>query len=123
MVGQLLDILASIPQRWQLQWEYLQAVKQVLTQFPGSHCLVWHAVGSGNDPNIGFEFAVRANPHKTAGFKNTQQLYLQLDGHLGNFIKKQRTATGALKVPLMLACRSGEAAFFMTEHFALDQLR
>jgi len=54
---------------------------------------------------------------------HAQQLDLQVQRHLGDFVQEQRAARGAFEEALVLAVGAGEAALLVAEDLALDQVR
>src|SRR6185437_13114294 len=54
-------------------------------------------------------------------FQDTQQLGLCADGHLADFIEKDRAVVGGLELANLLLRRAGERAFLVTEQLTLQQ--
>ena len=53
--------------------------------------------------------------------QDAQQLGLQLQRNVANFIQEQRAPMRKFHAPEFLADRAGESAFFMSEQFAFQQ--
>src|ERR1700682_723647 len=52
----------------------------------------------------------------------TQQLNLELQRQLSDFIQKYRSAFGCLNLPLLVSCRPGKCALGVTEQFRLQEV-
>ena len=61
-------------------------------------------------------------PFKLAILNNPQQLCLELQGQLSDFIKKNGGAVGDLKPPQVPGMSAGEGSFLMTEQLALYKI-
>jgi hypothetical protein len=64
-----------------------------------------------------------ADTHETVGLQHPQQLHLQRRRHLRDLVEKQRAAVGAFEESKVLAVGACEAAAFVAEDLAFDQLR
>src|SRR5215470_18865562 len=53
--------------------------------------------------------------------KNTQELRLHRDGHIANFVEKQRAAFGLFELPHVTRTGTSKRAFLMAEQFGFDQ--
>ena len=53
--------------------------------------------------------------------KHPEQLGLHSQGHLADFVEKERAAVGELEPALFLAVGSGKRSPFVTEQLALEQ--
>ena len=79
------------------------------------------AIARRKDPNVERYFSAAADPAKVLFFQYTQQLRLQLDLHLGDFIKQQASAIGGFEAPLVATIGAGESSAFMSEELAFHQ--
>ena len=122
-LGQRRDVFATFAQRRQLDRKVGQAVVKVRTQYVAGHRIGRIAIGRRDDAHINRHVVLAAEAGDHAVFQRTQQVDLQLRGHLGDFVEEQGAALGAFEVPgVRLRC-AREGAAFMTEQLAAEQVR
>jgi hypothetical protein len=123
VLGKHLDVGRALAQRRQLDREHVQPVVQVLAELAFRDRLARLLVGGGDDAHVGGNRLRRSDPHEGAGFQDAQQLDLQRQRHLGDLVEQDGAAVGALEEALVLPVGAGEAALFVAEQLAFDQLR
>src|SRR5438094_3392197 len=99
-----------------------QTVEQTLSESPAFDCLLQVHIRGSQDTRIdGDQFS---SPHalQLAILQKTQQLYLQGQGHLSDFIKQQRTAVSIFQFALHLPMRARKGPFFMAKELTLQQI-
>ena len=73
--------------------------------------------------NIHANRLVAADALDFALFEHAQQFRLHGDGHVANFVEKQRAAFGLFEFANVLCRRAGECSLFMAEELRFDQFR
>ena len=74
------------------------------------------------DPDVDRTGYVVADSLELAFLKYAQQLSLQLEWNLTDFVEKYRAAVGQLKTANAIAMRPRKRAFHMAEELAFEQL-
>ena len=122
MVGQQRNVFAPFGQWRNGQRHHVETVVQILTKLARRHAGLEIAVRSGNQPHVHVNQLRRPDrPHLTL-LNHTQQLDLQQQRHVTDFIQKQRTAPGHLKQSLVVAHRAGKRALDVAEQLGFEQL-
>ena len=116
-----LDVIAAISQRSEIDLEHLQPVVQVGAQLPFVDRLLDVAVARGQDAHIDLNRLFGSNASQRVRLEHAQQLDLQLDRHLGDFVEEERAARGLLELALVSAFRAGEAPALVTEQLAFHE--
>ena len=80
------------------------------------------AVGGGDDADIDLDRLGAADAVDLALLDGAQQLGLQADVHLADFVEQQRAAVGFLELADAAGDGAGEGALLMAEQFALQQV-
>ena len=75
-----------------------------------------------DDANVNGDLLRSANANHASALEDSQQLRLQVDRHLGDFVEEQRSSGGPLEIALVLAYRTGERSTFVPEQLGLDQI-
>ncbi len=75
-------------------------------------------IGGGNQAHIDLPRARRAQPFDLAGFEHAQQFCLLPDGHISDFVQKNRAAVGQFEAADAIGARVGKSAFHVAEKFA-----
>ena len=78
--------------------------------------------GTGEDAHVYVDGITRADARDLLPLQDPEQLRLQLEGQLADFIEKDRPSVGALERADAAPVRAGERAAFVTEQLAFDQL-
>ena len=117
------NVLCSIAQGRSEYGKYLQAVIEVGAELSFSHHFPQVAIGGGNKPNIHLNGTRASQPLELALLKRTQQLGLEVEGYLADFIKKERAFVGEFQPPQLTGNCTGKRAFLMAEELALQQTR
>ena len=98
-------------------------MKQILPEFFLAHPRFQIAVRRHYDANIDANWFVAADALNFAFFEHAQQLRLHVQRHVADFVQKNRSLIGLLKLADVASGRAGERALLMSEKFRLDQLR
>src|SRR5690606_38246711 len=96
------DVLASLAQRRQQDLEDVEPVIEILAQLLLADRFGGNPIGRGDDPHVGFEQGIRADPRETTSLEHAQQLDLEPERHLDNFVEKQSAPVGTLNEAAVL---------------------
>src|SRR5258707_12603027 len=99
MVRQQINIFLALAQGRQMNFDGVEAKKQVLAETPSRGLRGDIHVGRGNHAHIDAARAVRAHALEFASLENRQQLDLQFQRKIRNFVKKWSAVVGQLKAP------------------------
>lgn len=101
---------------------HVEAVKEIFTESTLLHPLAQVAVGGCDDARIDGDVAGPAEPAERVLLEKTQQLGLQVKGHLADLVEKDRSVLRQFEQPLFATLRVGEGTLFEAEQFALQQI-
>src|SRR5690554_2123797 len=123
MVGQQGDVVAPVPKWWYRQFDYVDAVEQVLAEAAFLHQFRQVFVGGAEDADVYGDFLGVA--YRAYGFflDGPQQFYLHGQGQVGDFVQEKSAAVGAAEQAGFVVDGAGEAAFLVAEEFAFHQFR
>ena len=122
MVGQQAQVTVALAQRCGDHLQDIEPVIQVFAKTAVANCRLQVDVGCGQDPNIHRDRLAATDPFDVFFLEKAQQVGLQLQRQVANFIQKQRAAMSRLDAPDLALVRPGERALFMAEQFGLDQV-
>ena len=88
------NILAPLAQRWHVDRQHVEAVKQVFAKVSLAHQFAQITRGGGNHPRIKGKQLVGAERLNFRFLQGAQQPGLQAQGHVANLIKKLRATVG-----------------------------
>ena len=113
------DILGSLPQRWKLERNDVEAVVEVL-----SKCLLFNAlfqitVSGGNDTDVEVSTDGGSNSPNLAILKKLQQLDLGGRRQLLDLVQNGGALIGLLEETSFVDMRSGKSALGVSEELAL----
>src|SRR4051794_9695875 len=117
------DVFEALAQRRDLDGEHVQPVVEVLTHLAVDNRFLRIAVRCGDDARFDVDLLVAADAPELPFFEHAEQLDLQLDRHLSNFVEEDRTALGDFEVALAAFDCVRECALLVAEDFGLDQRR
>src|SRR5262245_38632113 len=112
------DIFRPFPQRWELQVNDVETIKQILPKEPLSYMILEIAIGRSHGPNVGAPGFVFTDTFEFLVFEKAQQFCLQGWSDFPNLIKKKRASLGCLDASGLIAHGAGERSFGMTEKLA-----
>ena len=99
-----------------------QAVVEILPEVAPGDFRLQAAVGGGNHPHVQPDgFFPTHRPHLVI-LKHPQQLGLQVQGHLSDFIQENGSAMGQLERSPAVPDSPGESALLVTEELAFQQV-
>src|SRR5262245_22765037 len=115
------NIFAPLAQRWELDMNDVQAVEQVFTEDAISHGFVRVFVGCRQNPDIDRGLFGAAQPPHFAVFQHPEQLGLEHDRHLSDFIEKESACIGQFEASFATGDRAGECPAFLAEEFGFHE--
>src|SRR5256886_9791691 len=120
--GEQHEIIAALGELGQADRDYGQPVIQILADPPLFDRFVQVAVGGGDEPHVNRDGAGPAQPLDLTLLCGTQDLRLQREAHVDDFIEKHRAARRLLEAANFAGDRAGERALLMPEQLALEQV-
>ena len=94
--------------------------QQVLPEPAGGDFVRQPGVGGREDPDVDLPRPRRTDPLELTGLEHTQQLRLEVERHVGDFVQEQRAAVGELEAADAVALGVGERALDVPEQLALE---
>src|SRR5262245_39670062 len=120
--AQMRDLFAPVAERRNVNPDYVQAVIEVLAEFPLLDALLEVRVGRREHPHIYGLRTRLANRHHLALLEKPQQFRLDIEREVADLIEKQRAAHRCPDEPLLIRDGTGEAATSMAEQLAIRQV-
>ena len=121
-LGQGDDILRAAAQRRQGQGDYIDTVKQVLTELAAPYPLAQILVGSGDNAYIHMHLPVGAQRHDHPLLNEAQQRYLCLGRQLVYLVEKQGSPVGDFQLAFGALFGVGKGPLFIAEELRFDQV-
>ena len=115
------DVLRSLAQRRHVDLDHSDAVVEVLAK-PGSLDLLSEIlIGGGDDPDVGLDVPVGADPTELPGLERAQDLDLGGRAHLADLVQEQGALVRGLEEPVLESVSARERAALVTEELALEE--
>ena len=121
MQRQRANVFLAFPQGRQADRDHIQAVEQITPKGAALHVLRQVAVGGRHHAHLYRYFTLAAQPHQRAFLQRAQQLGLQGQRHVANFIQKNRALVGLLKPACPGVLRAGEGPALVAKQLGLKQ--
>src|SRR4051812_14492749 len=121
MLGEQRNVLAPFAQGHRLDRKHVEPEIEVLAKTSALNLLLEVAIGRGDDADVDRAGALLADAFEIAFLQYAQQLALQFERDLADFVEEQRAAIGELEPADAVARRAGEGAADMAEELALEQ--
>src|SRR6266704_433683 len=121
MLQQHGDILAPLAKRRQGDLHRSDSKQQILTQYFLVRQLGGRAVGCRDEPDVYWRGARRSDWDYFAPFEHCQELALQVQRQVADFIQEQCPAVGSENASGAVGIRPGECATPVAEQLALEQ--
>ena len=99
----------------------VDAVVQVFAETAFPHQLLQVHIRGADQADIHRNGLGTAHTHHASVLDHPQQLGLQVQRNIADFVQEQRPAVGLLKLAYMARMGIGEGAFYVAEEFALEQ--
>ena len=116
------QVTMPVAQRRGHHLQHVQAVIQVFAKTPLLDGPLQVHMGGRQHSHIHWDRLAAAHPLDVLLLQKTQQVGLQLQRQVTDFIEKQRATMGRFDAPGLALMRPGECALFMAEQFGLDQM-
>ena len=115
-------IVLALPERRNSQVQRVETVEKVGAQASLLNFLQRLPVGRGDDADLDRNDLVAADPHDLLRLQGSQQLGLQEEVHLRQFVEEQRSLVGKFEqADFAGAGRAGEGARRVAKQLALEQ--
>lgn len=123
IINEQRDVLFALPEQRHGDGEHIEPVVKVFAKFAVLDLFFQIPVSRRNDPYINFYSAGTAQSLKLAVLNDPEELALQLQRHLADFVKEDSAAVGQFKTPDLPGVRAGERTPFPPEELTLYQCR
>ena len=117
------DVFASLAQRRERNREDAQPIVQVVAEGAVGDRLAQIPVRGRNDAHVHLLGGRRADALEAPFLQDAQQLGLEIERQIADFVEKQRPAMGQLESALARGDRARERAARVAEELAFDQRR
>ena len=114
------DVLTPLAQGAQADRHHGQAIVEVFAKATGGHLAAQVTVGGGDHPHVQVQRTPTTHSLHLAFLQHAQQLGLQRQGHLGDFIQQQGAALGLLELARVGLRGAGEGALLMAEQHGFE---
>jgi hypothetical protein len=114
------NVVAPLPQRRHRNGKHVKAVPKVFAKQAAVHLLSQVSVRRCNDADVDFDRLRTTKPLELALLNYAEQLDLQFQGQLANFIEKDRSSRGQFKTPKLAREGAGKRSSLMAEQLTLD---
>src|SRR5579863_8745883 len=115
------NVVAPFPERRKLDRESVQAVIEVLPEFPLAHHFLEVSVGGGNHAHVSLDRLIAADPLELLLLQDAQDLALQKRGHIPHFVEKDRSSCALLEFADASVVGTCEGAFLVAEELTLQE--
>ena len=122
MAGEQRDVLAPLAQGGQADTDDVEAVEQVFAEQAVLDARFQVLVRRRDDPDVGLDRRMAANPVEMPIRQYAQQAGLQFGRHVTDFVEKQRAALSLLEAAAPLGLGTGKGAAFVAEEFRFEQI-
>src|SRR6188474_3064387 len=115
------NIFAALSKGRHSDRKYIQPVIKIRTKGAFAYRFSEIAIGCGNNADIDVDSSTTAHLFKLAFFKHSQQLGLQVERQLTNFVEENGAAVSNFKTSRPSSPGTGKRTFLMTKQLTLDQ--
>lgn len=122
MPGQFEGVALALAQRRQLDGKLRQPVVEVFAELAIADQQGEVTVGSGDDAYIDLVRVVAAERANLAFLQHAQQLGLERQGHVADFVEQQGSAIRGIEQPGTIALGTGKGALAVAEQLAFQQV-
>ena len=119
--GNLRDVDLTLRKAWHMYREHIDPIIEIGPECTFIDTRLDVLVRGADQSEVDLDFMIAAHPLNLAVFKNAQELGLQWQRHVTDFVKEQRAALGKLHPSLTGLVGTGERAFLMAENFRFEQ--
>nr|WP_255615055.1 hypothetical protein [Polymorphobacter sp. PAMC 29334] len=122
MFEQQRDVALALGEAGKADLDDCQPVEQVLPEAPRRDRLGEIDVGRRDQPDVDREGEHAADALDEAGFEDSQQLDLELGGHVANLVEEQRAGVGELEAPAARLGGTSERPGLVPENLAFEEV-
>ena len=115
------DILPSLAKWWYLNRKNIEPVKQIFPELMAADHQRQIPMRRRDKANVNMNGLVASQPLELLFLQRAQQLWLQFQTNVANFIQEQRAAIGNFKAAAFLQQSASERTLLMSEQFAFDK--
>jgi hypothetical protein len=115
------NILAALAEQRQIQSEHVDSVEQVWPEPSRVGFCLQILIGRAQYPDVNLAFHLIPNSAKSAVLQEMQQLALEMQIQIRNFVEKQRATMSEFDTPWLSDVCSGKGPSFKSEQFAFKQ--
>src|SRR5262245_48494646 len=115
MSRQQMNVFAALPEWWHLRHEAGEPEVKVLSKFSGGNLRLKVGIRRGHDPDIHGFLLRGAERQHAPRFQSAQQLGLQRQRHVADFVEKKRPALCTVEIAFLIANRSREGSPHVAE--------
>src|SRR5579863_2923283 len=101
VLGQKRNVFAAGTQRWQVDSDHVEPVKEIFAEVAVAHRLAEIDVGSGQDAHVHLDLLDTAQMHEAFVLQNPQDFGLRVQAHGGDLIEEERAAVGNFEEALL----------------------
>ena len=121
MIDQQRNILATLPQRRQMDLGAVDPEVEILAKLLGLDPMLEITVCRADEANIGMMLGVGTESDDLTRLQHAKQLGLHRQRHVPDLVQEQRALIGVFEHALAILLRAGEGALDMTEELILEQ--
>src|SRR5581483_5474982 len=115
------DIVTAFAQGRHANREYTEAVEEIATELTIGDELVQVAIGGGDESHVHVHGLVAAQPLELLLLENAQELGLEFERNVADFVEEQGAAVGEFEPSEFTGHRAGEGAPLVAKEFAFDK--
>src|SRR6266853_121473 len=115
------NVLRSLPERWQANWEDAQPVVEIGTEPTRLNGLLQVPVCCGDHPHVYPNRVGAADPLELALLEDAEELWLQFQRQIPDLVQEERAPVSELEPPNPAGQCASEGALLVSEQFTLDQ--
>src|ERR1051326_6282489 len=112
----------ALAQRWQVNPDAVQAVKEVLAKSAGRHRLFERLVRSRDHAHIRVNRGIASHPLESSRLQHAQDLGLRRGRHVPNLVEEDNATSAMLEFSDALVDRARKGAAFVAEELTFEQL-
>ena len=117
------EIFAPLPQRRQHDRKHIETVEEIASESSADDVVREPAIRRRDDAHVHGRRAGAAEPFELAALEHAQELGLQLEGQLADFVEKDGSALRQFEAARLRRMRAGERPALAAEQLALDERR
>ena len=121
MAGEVRNVFGAVAQGFESDAEDIEAVVEILAKKAFFDALREVEIGGGDYTNVETDSLITAEPFDFFFLKDAQQLRLNGEGHISNFVKEYGSVIGAFKLAGARLDSSCESAFDVSEQLGFEQ--